>query len=182
MEKPSTREILLAWKSECGEWRRGDGGTKFQVMSAADLQESFQRLYKTLTQNGYTREEIDSPHLSKMIVDICWREDKIRKMSNSEVRQAKKSLAEDWDEFIHSSEMSGIVIATLEEGEKIVPVERIKTEYKKEVSEPTKEELLKEILEPSNRLLPTKKIDRRADIDFELLAELGIEPDGSENE
>lgn len=181
MERPSTRNIILAWKSECGEWRRGDGGTKFQVMSPSDLHESFQRLYKTLTQNGYTPEEIDSPHLSKMIVDICWREDKIRKMSNSEVRQAKKSLAEDWDEFMHSSEISGIAIATLEEDEKIVPVERVKTEYKKESKPegmPTEEEMaemasLSEKLKAGSMNAP-KLDDLEEELDTEFLEFMGL--------
>jgi hypothetical protein len=164
-DRPSTRNIVIAWKSECGEWRRGDGGTKFQVMSPADLHESFQRLYKTLTQQGYTPEEIDSPHLSKMIVDICWREDKIRKMSNSEVRQAKKNMAEDWDQFIHGSEISGITIATLDENEKIIPVER--PPYKK--PEKTLE------INPSDRIVMDTSDIVDAPLDLEFLKELGVD-------
>ena len=193
MEKPSTRDIILAWKAECGEWRRGDGGTKFQVMAPADLYESFQRLYKTLTQQGYSPEEIDSPYLSKMIVDICWREDKIRKMSNSEVRQAKKSLAEDWDEFLHQPEISGITIATLDEDEKVVPVERSKTDYRAEYKKETKPEkpLTEEEMAEMARLpeklkanSTTPKLNEdEEELDTEFLEFMGLPiPDEGQNE
>ena len=182
MERPSTRGIILAWKSQCGEWRRGDGGTKFQVMSHADLHESFQILYKTLVQYGYAPEEINSPHLSKTIVDICWREDKIRKMSNSEVRQAKKSLAEDWDEFLHAADISGITLATLDEDEKVVPVERAKTEYKPEKKDkPEKiltEEEMAEMASLPDRLKTnstTPKLNEdQEEIDTEFLEFMGL--------
>jgi hypothetical protein len=152
-------------------------------MAPADLHESFQRLYKTLTQNGYSSEEIDSPHLSKQIVDICWREDKIRKMSNSEVRQAKKSLADDWDEFLHQPEFSGITIATLDEDEKIVPVVRTKTEYKAESKKekpekPLTEEEMAEMANLSEKLKSsstTPKLNEdQEEIDTEFLEFMGL--------
>jgi hypothetical protein len=137
-------------------------------MAPADLHESFQRLYKTLTQNGYSSEEIDSPHLSKQIVDICWREDKIRKMSNSEVRQAKKSLADDWDEFLHQPEISGITIATLDEDEKIVPV--VRAIYKKE---PKPERPLE--INPSDRITMDTSDMAEAPLDLDFLKDLGVD-------
>lgn len=153
----------MAWKSECGEWRKGDGGTPFLILPPSRMPDNFLILYKTFVKHGYTHEEINEVLVAKTMVDICWKEDRIRKMSNSEVRRAKKNLAEDWDEFLHSPCISGITISTLEEDEKIVTVQKIEK----------KERVLD--IDPKDRIKMDTSDVSDAPLDIDFLEEMGID-------
>ena len=177
-DAPPLNKIIDAWKTSCGDVYLGEKGTPYVRIPSARMRESLQILRKTLVGYGYTYEEIDSVRVSMAIVDACWKENKIVKMSISEIKKAKKNLSDDWDEVIHDPEFSGIVIAKLDEDEKDVPV--AKTEYKK--PEKTKEEIMSEIFEPKDRIVPNKTVDKADNTNWELLAELGIEPDESKDE
>jgi hypothetical protein len=160
--KPPLKSIVDAWHSECAEIRLSDRGTPMPIINPSRMLESLKILAKTLFQNGYSYEEVDSPRVSILIVDKCWKENQIVKMSTVDVRKAKKNLADSWDSIIHSKEFSGIVIAKLEESEKIVAVQ--KTEYKKEEKLPE--------LDPSDRIKMDTSDLAKPEFDEEILAEL----------
>ena len=146
--KPPLKSIVDAWHSECAEIRLSERGTPMPIINPARMLESLKILAKTLLQHGYTYEEVDSHRVSILIVDKCWKEDQIVKMSTVDVRKAKKNLADSWDSIIHSKEYSGIVIAKLDESEKIVAAP--KTEYKKEEKLLDKPPTEKEMVDMAN--------------------------------
>lgn len=123
-QRPPLKSIIDAWHTKCAEIRLSQAGTPMPIIPPSRMLESLKILAKTLRGHGFTYDEIDSTNVSILIVNTCWKEDKIRKMSNIEVRKAKKNLSDDWDSVIHSSEFSGIEIAELNEDEKIVITEK----------------------------------------------------------
>ena len=162
--KPPLKSIVDAWHSDCAEIRLSERGTPMPIINPSRMLESLKILAKTLLQNGYSYEEVDSPRVSVLIVDKCWKEDQIKKISTVEIRKAKKNLADSWDSVIHSKEFSGIVIATLDESEKIIAVPKI--EYKKE------EKPLE--LNPSDRIKMDTSDVPDAPLDLDFLEELGV--------
>lgn len=161
-DRPPLKSIIDAWKAKVGETRVGERGSVFVIIPNSRRLECLKILAKTLKNYGLTDEEIDSPHLSKLIVDTCWKEKKIKRMSLTEIRKAKEDLAEDWDEVIHGSEFSGIEIAELSESEKMIPVQR--TEVKRE------EKPLE--IDPSDRIVMDTSDMREVPLDDEILSEL----------
>lgn len=180
----SIEKIINGWKSQYGVWRTSERGESYKVIGN-NIVEKLRILAKTMMDHGYSFDEIDSPRVSAKIADICWREEKITKMSASEISRAKKGLANDWNEVVSDPEFSGIKFSQVEEKKEhivnaIVPTRQFpKDQPEKEY---TKEELLAEALDPKNRLISTKKIDRSNDENLEFLEELGLKPDWSDNE
>jgi uroporphyrinogen-III decarboxylase len=107
---------------------------------------------------GYTYEEIDDPHVSIKIADICWREDKIIKMTTAAVRAAKMSFATDWNDVISDKEFSGIEMSKVERktpvAEKYVPTD------------------------PKNIIVPDPALYVDTPQDLEFLALIGVAPEG----
>jgi hypothetical protein len=187
-DRPPIRPILNKWKAENFVDKKSDIGTPFKVLPSSCKAECFGTLAKTLSQNGYTYEEMGKVDMTRQIADVCWREDKIVKMSSSEVNKAKHGVILDWLEVIDGM-FCTVVMSKLEEHEKPKfkeeekPVLLVKPskEPSKTVQplpthrEKTKEELIKEIMEPKNRAKPAEKIDRGDDTNWEFLDKLGIE-------
>ena len=178
------------WKDEHSVWYRGDGGTPYRRIPTREMPDALFSLSKTLITQGHSFEEIDNSRVGSMIADTCIREDKIVKMSNSDVKRAKTSLGIDWNENLRSKRFRDFlasfleqpikeVVVKTEESEKIVIVEKTGPK-KQQKAEKTKEEIMDEILNPKNRIQSDQKIDRSNDLDLELLKELGIE--GEQNE
>ena len=170
---PNISTILRFWKEECGEIRTSQTGVQYTIIPSNRTRDSLKKLAMTLIGYGYTFEELDSVSLSVKIADVCWREDKIKKMSLSEIKKAKISLALDWNEAI--AEFSGVVIADYEETKKAVP-------YSKK--EDKKQEPILDI-EPKDRIKveTSDMVDPPLDLDF--LKELGIDEEfvtGKKNE
>ena len=178
MERPSIKDIVLVWLDGCGIWKKGDGGTPYKIICPVRKLESFEILYKTFVQYKYTPEEINDPHLSNTIARTCWQEKKIVKMSKSEVKEAQNKLADDWNDFLRPK-ISGIVLATLEESEKIIIADTPKTEPKKNKPEKilTEEEMM-EIASLPDRLKTnstTPKLNEdQEEIDTEFLEFMGL--------
>lgn len=170
-EKPSIEDIIKKWKQDNGQVRVSDRGTAYVIMPNSTLLSNLKILAKTMFDSGYSYKEMKDYRVAVKLADICWRENKIVKMSSTEIKKAKMGLVEDWSEVI--STYSGIKMSELSDSEKVVPV---KTEKPKE-KELTKEEILDEIMNPKNRLVSNKKIDRSNDDNLEFLEQLGIEPD-----
>ena len=166
------KTIINAWHDKCSEWRKGDGGTPYKIIARANMAESLQILVKTLLQNGYTIKEMDSSRVSIMIINRCWKENVIVKISKSDIAREKINLSEQWHELLDSPKYSGVEIATLDESEKIVTVEKPirSTIVKEEKTElpPTEEEmaamanLADKLREGSNLNSP----DDELDVDF----------------
>jgi hypothetical protein len=219
-DRPPIRPILNKWKAENFVDKKSDIGTPFKVLPSSCKAECFGTLAKTLSQNGYTYEEMGKVDMTRQIADVCWREDKIVKMSSSEVNKAKHGVILDWLEVIDGM-FCTVVMSKLEEHEKPkfkeeekpvllvkpskepsktvqpLPTHREKPKFKEEEKpvllvkpskepsktvqplpthrEKTKEELIKEIMEPKNRAKPAEKIDRGDDTNWEFLDKLGIE-------
>jgi len=163
--KPSIRMLIDVWHAECAEIRMSEHGTPMPIIPNSRMMESLKILAKTLLEHGYPYEEVDKTNVSVMIVDKCWKENKIRKMSLADIRKAKMNLAETWDSVLHSSEFSGITIATLSEDEKIVATEQ--KEYKK--PEKPLEMNPKDMLKMDTSDIP----DAPLDLDF--IEELGLD-------
>jgi hypothetical protein len=171
---PTIERLVLTWKDEHGVWATGKMGTLYKKMPSSSMHENLRILARTMLDAGYTFEEIDDYHVALTIADICWREDKITTMTSSEIVRAKKSLTRDWNEVISASEFSGIVMSKVEPQD-------IETE-EKPTKERTKEELMEAIFSTKSSATPTPKIDRTDTTNWELLAELGLEPDKVDNE
>jgi hypothetical protein len=154
------KTIILGWKDNYGVTRISKLGTPFIIIPSNNHIEAFRALAQTLLDSGYTFQEINSPSVSIMLADICWREDKIRKMNLSEVRKAKLSFATDWNEVIHRKEFTGVVISKVNpdnrpmaevipiKKEKVLeldPSDRIKIDTSDLPDNPLDEDFLKEL-------------------------------------
>ena len=172
-ERHELLAIIEGWHSDCADIRFSDAGTPMEIIPNSRMMESLKILAKTLRdEHGLTYEEIDSHSISIMIVDTCWDEDVIRKISTADIRRAKKNLSKLWDKVIHNPNFSGIKIATLDESEKVVAV-------KKETSapkitpkvEPKVEPKLPD-LDPKDRIVMDTSDMADVPFDDEILAEL----------
>lgn len=105
--RPPIEGIIRAWKSELGETRTSERGLSYIVIRATT--ENLKALARTMLDSGYIFDDIDSVGVALKIANICWREDKIVKMTGSEIKRAKAALTDDWNEAI--AEFSGIVVS-----------------------------------------------------------------------
>jgi hypothetical protein len=121
-------------------------------------------LVKTFLENGYRVEELDTSSVSILLINRCWKENIILKISRSDIAREKINLSEQWHELLHSPMYSGIKIAKLEESERMVAVDRPVRIVKEE--RPLE-------LDPSDRLVmdTSDVVDSELDLDF--LKELG---------
>lgn len=148
--------IIRAWKDEFGLSRTSETGVSYIVIKTSI--ENLRILARTMMDSGYTFEELDDYRTSVKIADICWRDDKIIKMSMSAIQKAKISLTNDWHQVISAKEFSGIEMS------KVDP----KIESK---AEPTKKSKPIEI-EPKNRIKMDTSDMAEVPFDDEILAEL----------
>ena len=165
-------DLINEWHAECSETRLGDGGTPFQVIPGKRMLECLNILAKTLKENGFSFEEMKANSTTIIIVNKCWREDKIVKMSKSKVHEAKESLSLDWKGVL--GKFSKIGISKLDDNEKITPIP-------KEIKPPKEEFELK--LDPTKRYSGINATGFAEPVyDLEFLAELGVKPPKDENE
>lgn len=166
------KHIIDAWHYANSECRVGDGGTPYRIISKKSMPEALLVLVKTFLENGYRIEELDTSSVSILLINRCWKENVILKISRSDIAREKINLSEQWHELLHSPMYSGIKIAKLDESEKIVAVEKpirntIVKEEKIELP-PTEEEmaamanLADKLREGSNLNSP----DDELDVDF----------------
>jgi hypothetical protein len=173
-EKRSIEDIISDWKYACGQEKTSDHGTTYVVVPIADRRGNFLDLIQTLVDEGVAQEEIASGSISTNVVLTCW-SNLVTKMTAKELKRARNITRSQWQEAIKEffarpiSEYAGPERA-------IAPTPKEQKPAKKEL---TKEELMEEIFDPKDRIVSTV-IDRSNDMNWELLAELGIEPDGSE--
>lgn len=160
LDKPSIEELINRWHLEYGVTRRGDGGTLFQIIPKESMLEALFALAKTMNDLGFTYKEMYDPKVSFEIIDICWKESKIKKIPKNEIKQNKLDLTKDWKRVI--SKYSDIKISKLEDGEKLEVTEN---------SKPIEKE--KPVVEKDNRVMKIDTSDM-ADTPFdpEILAEL----------
>ena len=153
--------IIKAWKAEYGVLRTSDKGVEYVIIPNSSMRTALSALAQTFLTSGYTFDEIDDYRISVKIADIVWREDKIIKMSSTEVKRAKISLTKDWEEAI--APYSGIIIS--KPGKMVTKVE-VKAEPK------PKEKVLE--LDPKDRIkVDTSDIPDNP-LDLAFLEELGI--------
>lgn len=174
-EKRSIEDIISDWKFACGQEKTSDRGTTYVVVPIADRRGNFLKLIQTMVDEGLTREEVKSGAISTNVVLTCW-SDLIVKMTAKELKRARDITRSQWQEAI--KEFFARPISEYAGPERAV-VPDIKVPEKLAKKELTKEELMGEIFDPKDRIVPTI-IDRTNDTNWDLLAELGIEPDGSE--
>lgn len=150
--------IIRAWKHECGVVRTSEKGTQYVIIPSSEMHESLRILAQTMYDSGYSFEEMDDYRIAVKIADICWREDKIVKMSNSEIKKAKVSIALDWEEAI--APFLGISMSKVEPEE----LEEVK---------PKKERILE--IYPTDRIKMDTSDTIDAPVDIEFLNELGLD-------
>jgi hypothetical protein len=163
--RPSIETIVLGWKEEYGVKRSGDRGSEYYVIANSDKVEAFRALAKTFFDYGYSFEEINEGSVSVKISRLCWRDDKIKKMSDSEVKKAQLAFAKDWNEVLHRREFTGITISKCEPDNK--PVEVVKKEEFK------KEKVLE--IDPSDRIKMDTSDIADSPLDPDFLRELGLD-------
>lgn len=134
-------------------------------------------LAHTMLEKGYSIEEIDSPSIAVKIADTCWREDKIRKMSLSEIRKAKYSLTLDWNEIV-----GGLEDIEISKHREVYKKEEAKEPPKEKVPElPKTEEEMQELANLANQLrddtIPDD--DKVLDTDFLELIQQELSKSGS---
>ncbi len=137
-ERPSTKSIIGVWHSKFAETFYGEGGTAYLRIPNSVLMEAFWALARTFKKLGFTYEEMSSPYLAKQIVDVCWREDKIRKISVTDIKKAKFSMALDWQQIIDNEEFTGIQICDAEMPDRTVAKVEPKKIQEKIESKPIK--------------------------------------------
>lgn len=164
--RPPIEGIIRAWKSELGETRTSERGLSYIVIRATT--ENLKALARTMLDSGYVFDDIDSISVALKIANICWREDKIVKMTNSEIKKAKAALTDDWNEAI--AEFSGIVISEYKPLENPVYVS-IKNNIS--VSINRTEKVLD--IEPKDRIKMDTSDMVEAEVDLDFLSEFEAE-------
>lgn len=157
------RSLVLIWINEHGVTKTGDMGKEYKIISGRDRAHTLKILATAMLQDGYTFDEINDPKVSIILVDLCWRQEFIRKLSSSEVKEAKKNLALDWEMALHDPEICG----------KKMPKVKRSAKNVEEVKEVKKEKELE--ISPKDRIkLDTSDIiDAPVDEDF--LNEIGLD-------
>jgi hypothetical protein len=170
---PPILEVVELWKFDCGIEVRGKGGSTFKGIPIPDRRGRLLDLIQAMVSFGYVREEIEAPAVSTKVVMTCW-SDLIVNMTKTNLRKSRDITRLQWEEAI--KEFFSVELPKFQKRETA-------PEYKKEPKlEKTKEDLIMEIMEPKDRLVSPQKIDRGDNTNWELLEELGIEPDSLENE
>ena len=108
-DRPSIDEILVAWKREHGV-KCSANGTEFVIIKA-NLR-NLEILADTLSDAGYTYEEMQNNGLAVKIGKFCWRKDKIVRLSKTKVEENIVSVALDWKEAV--GKYSGITTSKKE--------------------------------------------------------------------
>ena len=167
-EKKSIRDVIEGWHEANSQQFRGDGGTPYPRIPTNEMPAALVSLVKTMRDYGYTFEEIRQPRVAVEMAQQCLRLSKIKKLSRTKIIEMQEDLSKDFR----------FAIVSVQKDIKVVPREEIKITgiAVEEKKEKTIEEKLTKILGSEN-ILPSKEIDRSNDVNWELLEELGIEPD-----
>lgn len=163
--KPSADEVIASWKADCGEVKSSERGTTFLVIPIADRRGHFLNLIQSFIHYGFTKEEIKSAAISTKVVKTCW-SDLIQKMSAKDIKKSRDISRNQWE-------------GALEEVFKLKIYKYVKEKKEKTLDDRSVAELekiLEEIENPKDKII-SQKIDRSANINWELMKELGLEPD-----
>jgi hypothetical protein len=160
-DRPSIDSVLKKWKFKYGEARTSDKGRIYIIMPSGPMLQNLKILIKSLFYCGYSFEELDHHGIAVRVANFCWNEEKIVKMSQTEIRKAKINLANDFSEVL--AEYSNVTMVELSEDEKIVPKQK----------ETVKEKELE--LDPTDRIKMDISDLEEAPLDLEFLKTLGIE-------
>lgn len=106
--------VIKGWLEEFSTERRvGDGGSVYYIIPNSERRVALQSLAKTLVSQGYKFEDLYSNSLRLKLLKLVWKDDKITKMTRTEIRQARKNLDDEWTGLV--SVYSGIKILRAEE-------------------------------------------------------------------
>lgn len=182
-ERLSIDEIIADWEAECSVDLISKSGFPYRgIPSGSSRRGHFLNLVQTLLDQGYSKEEIKTGSLCAKVVNTCW-PDKERSISAKELRTSKAGTRKLWEQCVRKVihiEISKYEVEDVEPREPAVSF-RPPTLDKRESKE-SKEDILEEIFNPKDRIISIKKIDRSNDTNWELLEELGLEPDEAKNE
>lgn len=176
----TVERILELWLADCGEQKCSPRGTTYLVIPLPDRRGRLLDLIQTLVSFGYKQEDIRTATVSNQVVKMCW-SDLIVNMTAQNLRKCRDISRKQWEGAIDEFFSKDVELPKYE-GKSREPAPIPETKAKATPKEKTLEELKEEIFNPKNRIVSTKKFDRSADTDWELLAELGIEPDKVDNE
>jgi hypothetical protein len=175
-ERLPIQKIINAWKKAEGIEKISSLGKEFYIVKTSPS--NLRILAQTLLDNGYSYGEICSDNVAIKLVSTCWLEDKIKKMSLTEVRKAKKDLLVEWEETLDSEEFSGIKMS------KPKPLEK-KSEPKPETKKPiapVDEKEMERLANLSNdlRLGPIPEVEEIPDLEFLKMVEEEMARDESD--
>lgn len=168
--------VIALWKADCGIERESDNGTTYLVVPIPDRRGRFLDLVQAMVHFGHSEEDIRSATVSTKVVMACW-SDLIVKISDNKLKKYRGISRNQWEEAVDEFFVKGLNLPKY-----IKPIDNNVYHITPPKKEKTKEEMMDDIFNPKDRIVSDKKIDRTNDINWELLAELGIEPDGSGNE
>jgi len=161
-EKLPVEKLINKWKVEHFVDKMSEKGTPYKILPNSCRMECLTILAKTLFDHGYSYDDMDKSDVSLKIANVCWRSDKIVKMSGPEIAKAKYSIALDWQEVIDGKYLD-IEISKLEDHEKPVFKEEPKVQ-----SKPLE-------IDPSDRIKMDTSDIEEPELDSDFLSELGVD-------
>lgn len=158
-------DIIEDWKVEYGTLKTGRN-SQYVAIAFKQRKSLLLGLVQTMIDAGCAEEDISSVQTRNKVIEACTAPDQAP-IPAKNIRLWKKMVAEDWA-YAYKKHFHGAVAKYVVEEVEEVPFTKTET---KSV------ENIEDILNPKDRLVSTQKIDRSADTNWELLAELGIDPD-----
>jgi hypothetical protein len=169
----SIEDIIEDWKAECGTLKQGRTSQYVAIEFGVRLSLLI-ILVKTMIDEGHTEDDITGVQTRNKAIAACTPPDSVP-IPTKNIKTWKKIVAGEWSMALRKFFNGGV--SEVEEKVVEAPAKvEVKAPPKPEM---TPEQLLEEIMQPKNRLQSAEKIDRSADTNWELLAELGMLPDGA---
>lgn len=179
-------DIIIEWKAEFGVLARNANGP-YRYIDYRQKKDNLMTLVATLIAEGYDEDVIKSTSTVNAIVNGCEAPDGASSREKSKIKKGKQITATQlktnvFPEFFRGKFVDKVPDTDAGLAKDITVFEQPKEIEIKKPVEPTKEELLDKILNPKDRLVSAKKIDRRNNVNWELLEALGLDLDEADNE
>lgn len=172
-------EIIEAWKAEFGTLAQGQWGP-YRFIDFKSNRELVLNLVQTLKDEGYPEADLAGARVQLKVVDACEAPPGKSARKASSIRTTKNMTASNW-RWALVEVYRGKVSTYVPPAQEIADI--VETIFPLEIKpELSKEELLEKIMSPKDRIVSTQKIDRSNDTNWELMEELGMDPDEEDNE
>ncbi len=162
-------DIIEDWRHECGIQKTGKSGS-YRLIPFNGKKDLLLALAQTMIDEGYKEEDLKSMSTRNAVCNACAAPDAANIKNNKKIKQI---TADQWKDVLKEFYRGSVSQYRPNEVQKsYVPKEDIEQKGKD----------LDKILNPSTRIVSSKKFDRSNDTNWDLLNELGITPPDEETE